>query len=335
MVAELGAETASGWDEQLRRWPRSNLLQSYGWGEVQGRAGWATHRLAVPTASGVLPVTALVGATGIPGTTRVYVPRGPVCGPDDQASFAAAEAALLRLAHRCRALTLEVEVPWGSDEVGGDHDFSTWTPARARQPLATVVVDLAPAPEQILASFHAKTRYNVKLAERRGVVVRGGSLDELLGCIRATETRQGIHLPSERHLRTVTELLPGAVRVLVAEVSDEVAAAVLLARWDNDVVYLYGGATGAHRQAMPNHLLHWRAMMEAHEEGCTSYDLWGVPETDRPDHPWRGLAQFKLGFGGHRIVYAGCRRRDLRPAGGWLVKVMDGVRERARRGFSR
>ncbi|EQD64247.1 Methicillin resistance protein, partial [mine drainage metagenome] len=151
----------------------SNLLQSYGWGEVQGRAGWATHRLAVPTASGVLPVTALVGATGIPGTTRVYVPRGPVCGPDDQASFAAAEAALLRLAHRCRALTLEVEVPWGSDEVGGDHDFSTWTPARARQPLATVVVDLAPRPEQILASFHAKTRYNVKLAERRGVVVAG------------------------------------------------------------------------------------------------------------------------------------------------------------------
>ena len=335
MVAELGAETPAGWDEQLRRWPRANLLQSHGWGEVQARAGWRTHRLSVSTAAGLLPVTALVGATGIPGTSRVYVPRGPVCGPDDAASFAAAEAALVDLGRSCRALTLEVEVPWGGDEVAADHEFSSWRPAHARQPLATVVVDLTPPPEQVLASFHAKTRYNVKLAERRGVVVRPGVLAELFGCVRATETRQSIHLPSERHLQTVSELLGGAVRVLVAEVEGEVAAAVMLARWEEDVVYLYGGATGSHRQAMPNHLLHWRAMMQAREEGCTTYDLWGIPETDRPDHPWHGLAQFKLGFGGRRIVYAGCRRVDLRPAGGQMVKLMDTVRERARRRFPR
>lgn len=331
MVAELELSTGRPWDEQLQRWPSANLLQSYGWGEVQAQAGWETHRLTVATAAGPLPVTALVGATGIPGTTRIYVPRGPVCGPSDVAAFAAAAAALAALGRRCRALTLEVEVPWSAAEVAADHEFWSWQPVPARQPLATVVVDLAPPAEQILGSFHAKTRYNVKLAERRGVVVRPGSLTDLISCVRATETRQGIHLPSERHLRTVSEVLGPAIRVLVAEVAGEVAAAVMLARWEEDVIYLYGGATGGHRQDMPNHLLHWRAMMQAREEGCTHYDLWGIPETDSPDHPWRGLAQFKLGFGGRRIVYAGCRRRDLRPAGGRLVGVMDQVRRRARR----
>jgi len=331
MVAELGSRSSESWDEQLRTWPQANLLQSHGWGEVQARSGWRTHRLSVPTAAGILPVTALVGATGIPGLTRIYVPRGPSCGPGDGAAFSAVEDALLDLGRRCRALILEVEVPWARAEVGADHEFWRWQPARARQPLATVVVDLAPAPELILNSFHPKTRYNVKLAERRGVVVRSGSLADLSGCVRATEARQAIHLPSEHHLRLVSELLGPAVGVLVAVVDGEVVAAVMMARWEEDVVYLYGGATGRHRQAMPNHLLHWRAMMQAREEGCTHYDLWGIPETDRPDHPWHGLAQFKLGFGGRRIVYAGCRSRELRPAGGRMVGLMDQVRRRARR----
>ncbi|MHB8313009.1 MAG: peptidoglycan bridge formation glycyltransferase FemA/FemB family protein, partial [Candidatus Dormibacteria bacterium] len=117
MVAELELSRERTWEEQLQRWPSANLLQSYGWGEVQAQAGWETHRLTVATAAGPLPVTALVGATGIPGTTRIYVPRGPACGPGDAPAFAAAAAALAALGRRCRALTLEVEVPWSAAEV--------------------------------------------------------------------------------------------------------------------------------------------------------------------------------------------------------------------------
>jgi lipid II:glycine glycyltransferase (peptidoglycan interpeptide bridge formation enzyme) len=330
MAATVAKGAAADWDQQLTSWPRANLLQSYGWGEVQSRAGWETVRLLVPIGLGQLPLTALVGPSGLPGTSRIYVPRGPVCAPDDLEGFAAVEASLLELGRARRAMALELEVPWTVDEVGPEHPFLGWTAARPRQPLATSLVDLTPEPDSILNSFHAKTRYNVRLAERRGVTVRPGRIEELVSCVRATETRQRIHLPSEPHLKNVMEQLGAAAQVLVAEAEGEVAAAVLLARWGTGVVYLYGGATDVHRQLMPNHLLHWRAMMLAREEGCTEYDLWGIPESDRPDHPWHGLAQFKLGFGGCQLRYAGCRRRDLRPAGGRMVALADAARQWAR-----
>jgi lipid II:glycine glycyltransferase (peptidoglycan interpeptide bridge formation enzyme) len=335
MAATAAMGAAGDWDQQLQLWPRANLLQSYGWGEVQSRAGWETVRLLAQTRLGQLPVTALVRPSGIPGTTRIYVPRGPVCAPDDLDGFSAAGDALLELGRARRAMALEVEVPWTVEEVGPEHPFSSWAATRPRQPLATSIVDLTPDPDQILRSFHQKTRYNVGLAERRGVTVRVGRIEELVNCVRATETRQRIHLPSERHLRNVMEQLQAAARVLVAEVEGDVTSAVLLARSGTGVVYLYGGATGAHRQLMPNYLLHWRAMIQAREEGCTEYDLWGIPESDRPDHPWHGLAQFKLGFGGRQLTYAGCRRRDLKPAGGRLVALADAARQEVRQRWRR
>ncbi len=335
-IAQLMAGvTATGgaaeWDERLLLWPRANLLQSYRWGAVQGRAGWSTERLLVESPSGALPVTALVGRVGVAGLTRLYVPRGPVCAPDDLDAFVSAMEALQDLGRRRRALVLEVEVPWEAGEVPSDHPLRAFRPGHPRQPLATVVVDLRPKGEELISSFHAKTRYNVRLAERRGVTVRPGTLAELSSCIRATEARQRIRLPSDGHLRAVCEELGQDAWVLVAEVEGEVAAGVLLARWGEQLVYLYGGATNRQRQAMPNYLLHWRAMMMAHEEGCWNYDLWGIPDNDSARHPWHGLAQFKRGFGGREVTYAGCWLLELRPLGGRMTTAADAVREQLRR----
>ncbi len=309
----------------------ANLLQSHAWGEVQARAGWVTHRLEVATASGPLPVSAQVAPSGVPGFCRVYVPRGPACGPDDFAAFEAVTSALLGLGRRLRALALEVEVPWRREALPPAHPWLGWSPALGRQPLATAMVDLGPPPEAILASFHAKARYNVRLAERKGVeIVEEADLAELVRCIGATEARQGIHLPSARHLATVQEQLGDAARILAALVEGEVVAAILTARFAGVATYLYGGATGRHRERMPNQLLQWRAMLRARAEGCHHYDLWGVPENDDASHPWRGLAQFKRGFGGEEVRYAGARLRQLRPAGSAILAAGDAVRRKVR-----
>jgi peptidoglycan pentaglycine glycine transferase (the first glycine) len=322
---------AEEWDARLGDWPAANLLQSYAWGEVQARAGWETQRLEVATASGTLPVSVQVGTTGLPGFSRLYVPRGPVCAPDDLAAFMVVEEALLELGRERRALAVEVETPWPEEAVPVGHPWLEWTPSVARQPLATVVIDLEPAPEAILASFHSKARYNVKLAERRGVVINeDAGLADLVACIQATEERQRIHLPSPEHLAVVCEQLGKGARILAAEVEGEVVAAILTASFGADAIYLYGGATGKHRERMPNQLLQWRSMLRAREESCRAYDLWGIPETDDPRHPWRGLAQFKLGFGGRRIRFAGSRFRQLRPGGATLLKLADSARHKAR-----
>ncbi len=329
--AQETVDQAAEWDRRLRAWPAASLLQSYAWGSVQERSGWGLRRLEVGTAKGTLPVLALFARVWPGGPLRVYVPRGPACAAGDQDSFSKVVNALQALGTSLGALVVEMEVPWEQRAVGADHPLREFTRCRARQPLATSVVDLRPEPEQILAGFHSKTRYNVRLAERRGVDVGPVTLAELNSCVRATERRQGIHLPSERHLGTVLEALGDQALALGARVGDEVVAAVLLARFSDQVIYLYGGGTERHRQFMPNHLLHWRAMMLARQAGCRSYDLWGIPEDDRPDHPWHGLAQFKLGFGGNRVDYAGCWQQSLRPLGGRIMIMADGVRSKLRR----
>jgi peptidoglycan pentaglycine glycine transferase (the first glycine) len=323
--------TAADWDGCLREWPAANLLQSYGWGEVQARAGWVTHRLEVATADGPLPVAALVTGSGVPGFSRIYVPRGPVCSASDLAAFEAVVAALIDLGRELRALAIEVEVPWAADQVPTSHPWLRWDPAQARQPLATVMVDLRPEPDAILAQFRDKTRYNVRLAERRGVAVNEeASLAELISCIEATEARQRIHLPSPEHLAVVRDQLGSASGILTAEVDGEAVAAILTASFAGDFTYLYGGATGRYRERMPNQLLQWRAMLRARAEGGHHYDLWGIPENEDPQHPWRGLAQFKLGFGGEQVRYAGARVRQLRPGGAAILSATDTLRHKVR-----
>jgi lipid II:glycine glycyltransferase (peptidoglycan interpeptide bridge formation enzyme) len=322
---------AAEWDARLSGWPAANLLQSYAWGEVQARAGWETLRIEIATASEPLPVSVQVGTTGLPTFTRIYVPRGPVCAPNDLAAFRAVEDALQELGREQRALAVEVETPWLEEAVPAGHPWLEWTPSAARQPLATVVVDLEPAPDAILASFHSKARYNVRLAERRGVSINeDASLADLVACIQATEERQRIHLPSPEHLAVVAGQLGQRARILAAAVEGEVVAAILIASFAAEAIYLYGGATGKHRERMPNQLLQWRAMLRARADGCHSYDLWGIPETDDPHHPWRGLAQFKLGFGGRRIRFAGSRFMQLRPGGATILKLADSARHKVR-----
>ncbi len=317
---------AADWDRLLAGWPAPSLLQSHGWGEVQARAGWRLRRLVVDVPGGPLPLSVQVGPLGPPRALRLYLPRGPACAPEDDATFLAVERELVRLGRQERALAIEVEPNWEAEAVPAGHPIGAWAPCPSRQPVATTIVDLRPEPDAILASFHSKTRYNVRLAERRGVRVREGGLDELDRCLRATEGRQGVRLPPRSHLSLVLEQLGPLARVRVAEVRGTTAAAILLARRGRELVYLYGGATGDHREDMPNHLLHWRAMMEGREEGCTDYDLWGVPEDDRPDHPWHGLAQFKLGFAGRSVRYLGGRRLPLVPGGVPLLRALDWIR---------
>lgn len=332
-MAETGP--AHEWDERLLQWPCSSLLQSHGWGAVQAQSGWSLERLLVPAAARPLPVSVLVGTGGLPGTSFLYVPRGPACAADDEGTFRSFTVAIRALARSRRALAVEVEPPWELESVPASHPLRRWRSCVSRQPRATVIIDLAPDPEAIRASFHHKTRYNVRVAERKGVSIRAASLDELSACLRATEGRQGIRLPSRRHLAQVQANLGEAAQVLAAVVQDEVVAAIMLVRFGPRVVYLYGGATPRHREAMPNYLLHWRAMMDARAEGCTEYDLWGIPEDDRADHPWHGLAQFKRGFGGRRVRYLGGRRMELVPGAGLLLDVAAGTRRRARRWIRR
>ena len=158
----------------------------------------------------------------------------------------------------------------------------------------TVLIDLEPGEKELLANMKQKTRYNVNLALRKGVVVRTakpGDIDQLIHMYAETSVRDGFVIRSDGYYREVWNSFmfhPGPVRLdqpvaeaLIAEMDGESIAAVIIFRFARKAWYLYGMSRTAHRDKMPNYLLQWEAIKRAKAAGCTVYDLWGAPDDIR------------------------------------------------------
>lgn len=308
---------APAWDARLAQAATiPPLLQSWGWGEVQKRSGWAVERVEVEgSVASVL--------TKGPGRAVAYVPRGPV--PASRGSL----EGLLEWARARRLAILRVE-PEAGPELEPHLRQLGFTPSPEVQPGSTLIVTLAEE-EALLTSFRPKGRYNVRLALRKGVEVEeGADADELARQAAATAARQGIHLPGAAYYRLLLDHLP-VCRTYVARVGGEALAAILVAEHGGRAYYLFGGSDGRRRELMPNHALQFRAMAAAYRRGCRDYDLWGLPPAPEPSHPWFGLWQFKTGFGGRQVRYVGCWELALKPLTGTVVRAGDRLRAMARR----
>ena len=276
------------------------LLQTWAWGQVQAGAGWSLARLHLP--GGGLASVQLRGSGPL---REAYVPRGPV--PAD----AAALEALSEWARSERLAALRVEPEAGPEIDDGLRQLG-FHPVRAVQPQHSLLIPLG-SDAEMLAAFKPKTRYNVRLSERRGVKVRvGEDAAELVRQSDATARRQGIRLASRAYYESLLRTLPWC-QTFVAEVGGKPCAAILVAAHGPRAYYLFGGSDGWHREAMPSHAAQWAAMRAAAAAGCVDYDMWGLPPSADPLHPWAGLWQFKTGFGGRRIEYSGAWQLTLSP----------------------
>jgi lipid II:glycine glycyltransferase (peptidoglycan interpeptide bridge formation enzyme) len=301
------------WDELLLQQPEGNLLQSWDWGELQARFGWSVERLLVDDGRQGL-CSLQRSRTLVPGGAVYYVPRGPAVAEP------ARMALLDTLERRARAgggLVLRVEP---NDRVGDawpaffeGRGFGQGKPV---QPEATQLLRIDVDPEPLKASFKPKTRYNLNLAERKGVKVSGSkNIDTFARLARQTANRQGIHLPGAAFYRAALELFgpTDGVRLYLAEHEGDILGGIMVFRFGKTAYYLFGGSSDTKRELMPNYLLHWQAMLDFRALGCETYDWWGVPEEPAPDHPWFGLYRFKTGFGGETVRYIGLYERVLRP----------------------
>lgn len=297
------------------------LLQSWGWGEVQARAGWRVERLRL--AAGMASVQ-------LRGRGRMewgYVPRGPV--PADAASL----GELVEWARGRSLLRLRVE-PEAGVELAADLRRLGFRPSPFVQPQHTLILTLG-SEEQLLAGFKRGARYNVRLAERKGVQVEvGRDADRMARLAAASATRQRISLPSADYYRLLFEHLPGA-RTYIASVDREAVGGTLAVHFDGRGYDLYSGASGEHRELKPMYLIKWEALRGALADGCGSYDLWGVsPGPDR-SHPWYGLWEFKSGFGGELVEYVGCWELVFDELRNRLDDALERGRRRIRRVLNR
>jgi lipid II:glycine glycyltransferase (peptidoglycan interpeptide bridge formation enzyme) len=198
-----------------------------------------------------------------------------------------------------------------------------------------VLVDLERDEEVMLAAMKPKCRYNILLAERKGVTVRrtdAGGLDVFYGLLCETARRDGITVHGAGYYRSLFDSAGGEpgvdLRLYTAcHGGDDLAAAVVLFRGPA-AVYLYGASSNVKRNLMAPYLLQWQAMKDARIAGCAVYDLFGIPPCDDPSHPMAGLYRFKTGFGGTIVHRPGSWDYVYRPLVFRASRTAEAVRKR-------
>ncbi|HUG35178.1 MAG TPA: peptidoglycan bridge formation glycyltransferase FemA/FemB family protein [Anaerolineales bacterium] len=322
------------WNHFLASHPNAHLLQTGEWGELKSAFGWK-------------PVRIVNGKEGAQILFR-KMPLGFTVGYIPKANF---DRPLLpeidTVCKHNRAIFLKLE-PDSWENLTPD----TWIqrPERSRrvelrtsshniQPPRTIIVDIRGTEEEILARMKQKTRYNIRLADKKGVTVRAwDDIESFHKMMLVTGGRDNFGVHSLEYYRRAYELFhpKGMCEILVAEYEGKPLAALFVARNGNRAYYLYGASTDEERKRMPTYLLQWEAMTWAKANGSEEYDLWGVPDEDeatleanfetRHDGLW-GVYRFKRGFGGELKRAAQALDRVYNPLLYWAYLRFVGSRE--------
>ncbi|MBI3172647.1 MAG: peptidoglycan bridge formation glycyltransferase FemA/FemB family protein [Chloroflexi bacterium] len=293
--------TFSQWRDFVAAHPDIHLLQTAEWGELKSAFGWTPARMihgndGVQILFRKLPL----------GFTIGYIPKV------DSGKWGADSGIWREIDAACknhRAIFCKLELDAWQDEVSLQPSAFRTSPHNI-QPPRTITLDISGSEDDILARMKQKTRYNVRLAEKKGVTVRAwDDLDGFHQMMQVTGGRDGFGVHSLEYYRRAYELFhpTGMAEMLVAEYEGKPLAALMVFARGGRAWYVYGASNDQERNRMPTYLLQWEAMRWARLHGCTEYDLWGVPDEDEPnleaefesrhDGLW-GVYRFKRGFGG-------------------------------------
>lgn len=318
------------------------MLQSWAWGVFKSHQGWSAERVST---GGPEPRAMAQVLFRHKGPVSIgYIPRGPAVRVGDADSFA---DLLIRIDHVCkrhRALYLIVE-PDRSLPTANSAEIPEFGAGPTHiQPARTVKVPML-ADEALLAQMHQKTRYSVRLAERKGVVIdrHEGFAEQALRIfyqlLSETSDRNEFGIHTYNYYRSFLTAFGRDSLLLIASVESQPAAALIAASFGDEAIYMYGGSSSQHRAFGAAFNLQFEAMKWARERGKTWYDLWGIPSSNpAPDaensdkvpatkgDDWRGLYRFKTGFGGQIIEYPGTLERVYHRLGARLARKLPGSR---------
>ena len=320
-----------------------SFMQSPFWASFKVSTGWKAYRFDLEDRdSDHYPLVVLVRPLAL-GLCFAYVPHGPVLptpGTDKgQYLEKLAQAILARI--KDKILFIRFDLDWELDaELRESELFSSGKRLKKGAPVQvpdTVLQNLQPDEAGILAAMKPKWRYNIKLAEKRGVrVTRHGAeaLPIFYALYRETAVRDGISIHPlayyEKLFAAADQASRQAVKpelsVWVARHESQALAAIITLHYDKTATYLYGASSGEKRNFMPAYALQWAAMQAAKASGCMKYDFFGIPPTGEPGHPMAGLYLFKTGFGGSIIHRAGAVDYPAKPLLFGLFRTLEGLR---------
>jgi len=333
------------WDQLISSLTNPHFLQTYEWAQVKTKYGWkpiylvwsdksfqfyTSDQLSLLNQSNIQAACLVLKRTVLSrGFAErlciLYCPKGPLLDwsneslrnrvLDDLQSFARKQGAIfLKIDPDVLLGTGVPESEDAREDNGGQAVMSElkrrgWRYSSDQiQFKNTVLIDLSTSEDEMLACMKQKTRYNIRLAEKKGVTVRIGTLVDLLmlyTMYAETSVRDGFVIRDEGYYQTVWQTFmqssePNA-EPLIAEVNGEAVAAIFVFYLAARAYYVYGMSRDTQREKMPNYLLQWEAMKHAKSRGCLIYDLWGAPDEFKESDSMWGVFRFKEGLGGEVI----------------------------------
>lgn len=326
---------ATAWDRDLLALD-GHLLQTSRWGDLKQRHGWDVERVRVQARAGTGMAQILFKVRG--PLSYGYVPRGPALSAADAELAQTLLAAIDDVCSQHRALGLIVEPDSPLPLLGSYSDWGFVRGPAHIQPERTVKVRLGPD-DELMAQMHPKTRYNVRLALRRGVTARQAApapdqVEIFYDLLLDTAGRNAFAVHSASYYLDFLEIFGDDALLVFAIVDDLPVAGAVAARFGDEAVYMYGGSSTKHRAHGAAFYLQFEIMRWARERGSTRYDMWGIPAHDpnssvaesgvklASSHgdDWRGLHEFKVRFGGDQVRYPPVLERRYHPFVGALAR---------------
>lgn len=313
---------AEKFDNFVAAHPKGHVLQGWEWGYVKQPA-WEPLRLVLEK-DGEICAAALILQRKLPaGLGNIfYSPRGPVLDINDTALWEACVGAVTELAKQRGAIYWKIDPDIDIDFPEAEIWRKRLDGSKFRivdkgegfegvQPRFVFRLDISPEIDDLLAACHQKTRYNIRLAKKKGVEIVSGAgkeaLPEFYRILTTTASRDKFLIRPYSYFEGFYDRLypVGQTELFMAYYEGEAIAGTLAFRMGDKAWYIYGASANSHRNLMPNYLIQWTMIEWAKEHGCTMYDFRGVPGHVAEDHPLYGLVKFKKGFGGKYTEFIG------------------------------
>jgi lipid II:glycine glycyltransferase (peptidoglycan interpeptide bridge formation enzyme) len=286
---------------------------------LKSKFGWQTSRI-VTVNSGAqilfrkLPI----------GYSWGYLPKGPIGHHWNDIWSQIDKECKMR-----NAVFLKIEPDLSTNEFQQNHKLGIPDDYKVSphniQPKRSLLVDITGEEEDILLRMKQKTRYNIRLAGRKGVkVYPSRDVVKFYQLSKETGERDKFGVHSQEYFSVIYDVfaLDGNCELIFGEFEGELVAAAMVFRSGSRAFYLYGASSNQYRNVMAPYLVQWEAIKWARSKGCTEYDLWGVPDygfdqledqfLQRSDGLW-GVYRFKRGFGGKLVEFVSAHDRVYNP----------------------
>lgn len=294
-----------------------SFMQSEQWAAV--KSTWDSRRVIVSDSDDRIKGTMQLLIKRIPllHASVLYAPRGPVCDYHDRSTI----SGLLKQAEKVAAEIGAVML--GFDPLIDSTDYEAidlltsegalYHPERMGydtvQCRENYQLDIAEKDaDEVFSSFRSKHRYNIRLAERRGVecgFYNAEKLNDFCRMMKETAARDGFRTRSMEYFARILNAFNENAGLCMCYHDGVPLSGALYIEYGGVMSYVYGCSSNDHRELMPNYLMQWTMIRKAIRDGCHTYDFCGIPYWYDPEHQNYGVYRFKKGFSGTVRTYAG------------------------------